>query len=95
MLLVVVAAFPKGAQPVVPTEDLILAHGEVTGHAHRIKEFTKVRVWNAGAERFIQAVDSTQLTHEEHHAATLEAGVIYKQFHQVEDFGEVIQPVRD
>lgn len=51
--------------------DIILAHGEVTGHAHRIvAPTTKARLWDASAERFLQVMETVSLTHEEH--ATIE-----------------------
>src|SRR5207248_11151574 len=56
--------------------------------SHRIKEYTKVRVWSAGAESFLIAQEAVALTHEEHSAAIFEVGVIYKQVYQVEDRSE-------
>jgi hypothetical protein len=92
VLLVKVSAVPKGAKPV--KGDVILAYGEVTGHAHRVIEKEKVHYFDAGAERFLQVLEKTALTHEEHSAVMLERGV-YKQVFQVEDFGVEVRRVAD
>lgn len=77
---------------------VVLAFGEVTGHAHSIKlteaDRQKVRYWDAGAERYLQVLEKVALTHEEHGEITLVPG-IYKQGFQVEDFGEEVRRVTD
>jgi hypothetical protein len=77
---------------------IILAYGEVTGHAHRIDvpdtERSKVRYWDAGAERFLQVMETVALTHEEHGPITLEPG-IYRQGFQVEERGVEVRRVED
>jgi len=76
-----VARLPAGCVEVPPTKDgkVILAWGEVTHHHHRIEGVTveqpKVRLWSAGAERFLQVLTRCELVHEEHSAATLEPGI--------------------
>ena len=91
-----VVAVPSGATEI--TGDVILAYGEVTGHAHQIKlpatERHKVRYWDAGAERFLQVIERVALTHEEHGEIVLDKGV-YRQGFQVEDFGTEIKRVVD
>ena len=57
---------------------LVLAYGEVTGHAHAIYPDAGVlpaKLWDAGAERFLQVMERTTLQHEEHGAIPLDAGV--------------------
>lgn len=93
--LVPVAKLPANAKQEKIDGPVVLAWGEVTFHSHQIKDHANVTVWSAGAERFIKAAHAVQVTHEEHHAATLEPGVIYKQLHQVEDFGEYVRAVAD
>lgn len=98
VLLLRVDSLPKGAKDTTPDGHVILAYGEVTGHAHRIaqtKAAPMVRVWDAGAERFIQVLEATALTHEEHTAVELKAGAIYRQIHQVEERGKEVQRVAD
>lgn len=98
VLLVAVQSLPAGAVDVTPDGDVILAYGEVTGHAHRIvqtKAAPKVRVWSAAGERFLQLVTAeAPLTHEEHDAIALTAP-LYQQIHQVEDFGQEVRRVAD
>ena len=95
VLLVKVNSIPQSAVRSTETGDVILAYGEVTGHAHRIKESTKVQVWNAGAERFIRAMETVSVTHEEHTAVVLEKGATYRQIYQVEERGEEVRRVAD
>jgi putative NADH-flavin reductase len=95
VICIEVESIPVGAQDVTPEGDVILAYGEVTGHAHRIvqtKEAPKVRVWSAGAERFLQVVSAAPLTHEEHATIVLDRP-LYKQVYQVEERGEEVRRV--
>jgi hypothetical protein len=94
VLLVKVAALPNASKDTTKG-DIILAHGEVTGHAHRIKTPAKKAVlWNAGAERFLQAMETVTLTHEEHSAITIEPG-IYRVAIQQEYTPEELRRVAD
>ena len=92
--LVQVSKLPKDAKNVTPEGDVILMHGEQTGHCHRIKEGT-VELFDAGAYRFIKLLEKTALTHEEHSAIFLDKGGIYRQAFQVEDYGTEIKRVAD
>jgi len=92
-------ALPSGAKEIKPeSRGIVLAHGEVTGHAHRIeipaKTRGKVRYWDAGAERYLQVLEQVTLKHEEHGAILLDKG-IYRQAFQVEDFGPEVRRVAD
>ncbi len=53
--------------------DLILAHGEVTGHAHRIKN-KKARAYSRHNQRFLRNDVAVDLTHEEHGTVTIAPG---------------------
>ena len=97
VLLIAVASLPNNAVESTPEGDVILAYGEVTGHAHRIAQTIdapKVRVWSAGAERFLQVIGAASLTHEEHAAVVLDRP-LYRQIHQVEERGEGVRRVAD
>lgn len=108
VLLELVKALPKGAKDITPTDRIVLAHGEVTGHAHAVypevvptprasaKPRTKMpaKLWDAGAERFLQVVEKTALKHEEHAPVPLEPG-IYKVTTQREYSPEEIRKVAD
>lgn len=92
LLVKVASAVPAAAKPVLG--EVILAYGEVTGHAHRVIEKDKAAYFDANAERFLQLAERTALTHEEHSAIILDRGV-YRQAFQVEDFGEEVRRVAD
>ena len=77
--LIRIEKLPAGCVEVQSEGDrVVLAYGEVTGHAHAVygvtKEAPKVRLWSAGAERFLQVLTRCELVHEEHSAAVLEPG---------------------
>lgn len=80
VMLVEVDQIPEFAQPAPVREDgkVVLAWGEVTGHHHRIEtnnSAPSARLWDAGAERYLQVVkDGVHLRHEEHSAAVLPTG---------------------
>ena len=96
VLLQLVNKLPDGVTEI--QGNVVLAYGEVTGHAHVITlpdtERHKVRYWSAGAERFLQVMERVALTHEEHTEIVLDKG-IYRQGFQVEDFGEEVRRVAD
>lgn len=99
VLLQRISTLPADAAPCKVEGDVILAWGEVTGHAHRlkpetVKPFAKGGVWSPTAERFIQALDGAQLTHEEHSTITLPAGT-YRVVQQREYFPDAIRNVAD
>lgn len=90
-----IAELPVHAVEVPPKEGrIVLAYGEVTGHAHALAETTKVREFSFEAERFIQVMEATTLRHEEHAPITLEPG-IYKIHQQREYSPEAIRNVAD
>lgn len=76
VLLQQVKSLPKGAQDVTGKE-IILAFGEVTGHAHRIASghTANCRYWTAQGERFLQVLTTSELRHEEHSTVTLPPGI--------------------
>ena len=56
---------------------IVLAYGEVTGHAHAIYDTTKARLWDVGVERFLQVLAPVSLAHEEHTHVTLQPGIYH------------------
>ncbi len=88
-----IAAIPKGAKAQERRGDIILAEGEVTGHAHRIADPT-VRVWCEDDKRYIEVTTATVLDHEEHGPITLEPG-IYEVLQQREYTDVGLRDVRD
>ena len=94
VLLVEVAAIPAGAKDITG-KDIVLMHGEVTGHAHRIaKPKGKAVLLDVQAERYLQIVSEATVRHEEHAPIVLREGK-YQQAFQVEEQGEEVRRVAD
>ncbi|QLE40260.1 hypothetical protein FD723_07190 [Nostoc sp. C052] len=59
-----------------------LAHGEITGHSHRIQQSNAVQLWAHGSNLFLEVKEpSATLVHEEHRAIELPQGLyrVWKQ----------------
>lgn len=93
-----VSKLPKGATEVQTKGRIVLAHGEVTGHAHAIaegeaREFTMADA--AGAvRRFLQVASEATVKHEEHASIPLPPGV-YEIVQQREYHPEELRNVAD
>lgn len=93
-----VADLPAPAKDVTPNDRIVLAYGEVTGHAHAIapgeaREFSMADA--AGAvRRFLSVVKSAVVRHEEHAPIPLPPGV-YEIVQQREYSPEEIRNVAD
>ena len=92
--MVQVRSIPAEAKPLTIKDRIVLAFGEVTGHAHQIVDKAKARLLDFKAERFLQVLERTALKHEEHSAIFLEKGN-YQQAFQVEEKRKEIQRVAD
>jgi hypothetical protein len=94
VLLVRVADLPQG---VASLDDeagrVILAHGEVTGHAHAVSAMHAC-MYAKDADRYLKVETPTQLTHEEHSAISLDPGV-YKVIRQREYVPQGLRFVAD
>ena len=67
-------AVPDEARPLGTS---ILAHGEVTGHAHRLERAQTGRLWSVGETIFLQVVEKrARLVHEEHAPIELPQGIV-------------------
>lgn len=73
---------------------VILAYGEVTGHAHAICEPEAEMVELETGERFVSTTTGIKLVHEEHATIPLPAGT-YKVTRQREYSPEAIRNVAD
>ena len=92
VLIRTIDAIPVGAKDVTPKDRIVLAYGEVTGHAHAIapdeaREFSLADA--AGAvRRFLNVVSLATVRHEEHAAIPLPPGayeiVIQREYHPEE-----------
>ncbi len=84
-----VKALPSTAVEIPQGTRVVLALGEVTGHAHAITlddGAVNARLFDAGTERFLQVLVASILAHEEHAAIALEPGV-----YRVSKFGDGTQ----
>jgi hypothetical protein len=81
VLLKSIATIPKNAQK---HQGVILAHGEVTGHSHRLQPSDAVQLWVDGNELFLEVKPTgATLIHEEHRTIQLPSG-LYRVWRQRE-----------
>lgn len=72
-------ALPEGLKE---RKNGVLAHGEVTGHRHRIEDPSKAQVFEAlDGLLYVRVIEETRIVHEEHKPITLAPGVyrVYAQ----------------
>jgi hypothetical protein len=92
VLIAAVEQIPQGAQR---RPQLVLARGEVTGHAHRIADPQAAVLWETDGQLFLEVVaESAMVTHEEHAPITLPRG-IYRVWTQREYTPQAIVRVVD
>ena len=90
-----IAEIPADAKPQTVKERVVLAYGEVTGHAHAIHDLDNVDVFvSAEGAMYLQVKDAVDLRHEEHGTITLPAGN-YERVIQREYSPEAIRRVKD
>lgn len=102
VLVVRIDSIPSGASAEESKGRIVLAYGEVTGHAHAIdardaqsfRTKAPVPVFDAQAERFLRVQVEALLRHEEHDAIKLPAGD-YAVIQQREYSPEEIRNVAD
>ena len=81
VLLRQIVSLPLGVQKRVGAT---LAHGEVTGHSHRIQQAHAVQLWVQGNNLFLEVKEPrATLVHEEHRAIELPHG-FYRVWRQRE-----------
>lgn len=88
-----VQALPAKASEVVQSGRVVLAHGEVTGHAHAIAP-GQATEFNLDLQRFLSIADGAEVKHEEHSTVELPAGV-YEIIQQSEYSPQEIRNVAD
>jgi hypothetical protein len=95
VLLQPIAAIPSSAKLVVGKSDIVLAEGEVTGHAHRIrKPKSRVKQYLDGPVLYLEVLEPVTVTHEEHGPLILEPG-FYERRIQVETWMDEVRQVMD
>lgn len=93
-----VAKIPNGAKAKKNKDRIVLAYGEVTGHAHAIaepqaKEYTMEQAEGA-VRRFLEVASGADVKHEEHATIQLPPG-FYEIIQQREYTPEAIRNVAD
>ena len=73
----------------------VLAEGEATGHAHRILETERAKIWEFQGQRYLEVREAAvTLVHDEHAAITIGPGY-YRFWQQREYTPRGIEVVRD
>jgi hypothetical protein len=97
VLLCAIDAIPSSAKP-VPSEDdrVVVALGELTGHAHAFAACNAQMLRDKGSHRSFLVIDKggARLCHEEHHPILVPEGR-YELLHQREYTPEMPRHVRD
>lgn len=75
-------------------DSVVLAYGEVTGHAHRLSAPGGIASYSLAGETFVQLTQPGKVTHEEHDPIALSEGT-YKVVRQREYTPERIVRVSD
>jgi hypothetical protein len=80
-----------------PTEDnrVVLAHGEVTGHAHAVYDPSSVALLSEGDGTFLVGKKDADLRHEEHAPVPVKEGVGYEVIIQREYREQEVRRVLD
>ena len=71
LLFVPCVTIPTDAKP---QEDGVIARGETTGHAHRIRQGMQAMLMITAAMAYVKAVEETAVDHEEHATVMLPIG---------------------
>ena len=95
VLVTPVTEIPSDARKATGRGSIVVAEGEMTGHAHRIrKPGRKVERFDRNGDMFLKVAEPTTVEHEEHGAVTLEPGVYIVQ-RQVEVWLDEVRQVAD
>ena len=91
VLLDSVAAVPEGARP---RPGVVLAYGEVTGHAHRVEPREAALLFEHEGDLYLRVSQEATLLHEEHRPIVLPPGS-YRVWRQREYTPQEIRVVVD
>ena len=90
-----VSKMPRGAKAQQPHGRIVLAYGEVTGHAHAIHDLDHVDVYvGAEGQLYLRVKEAVDLKHEEHDTIAIPPGN-YERVIQREYSPEAIRNVAD
>ena len=93
-VILTAATLPKGALREERNGDVVLAYGEVTGHAHRIAT-KKVSLWSKDDQRYIVVDETAELSHEEHGVHIVAPGTYKVSIQRVYTLGGDVRAVAD
>lgn len=93
VLIISVDSLPSGAVQEEVADRIVLAYGEVTGHAHAL-DSTLAVAYRHKEERFLEARQGATVVHEEHGPIVLPPG-FYQVVRQREYTPTEIRPVCD
>ena len=95
VLIHAVANIPATAQPYkLDRNRIVLAYGEVTGHAHAIEDLGAVEAFEDNGKVYLRIKGDAAVKHEEHGAIHLPVG-LYRVTIQREYSPEAIRNVQD
>lgn len=69
--------------------NIVLAEGEATGHAHRLKSIAAITMYMIAAKRFIEVQEQATLFHEEHGKIDLDPGWYEINLQREYDLGQI------
>lgn len=96
VLIVPVKEIPSGVTEVARENDnVVLAHGEVTGHSHRIPSRAAKLFKTESDQRFMRVTAPVALLHEEHTKVTIPPGSYKIRIHKEYAPGELAREVQD
>lgn len=94
VLLIPVRSIPRSATAQKTKGRIVLAHGEVTGHAHTVDAHQATLSIAEGGVTYLTVEQLTEVQHQEHAPVTLQPGK-YKVVRQREYTPEAIRNVAD
>lgn len=74
VILKKIDTIPQAAKKVIVKDQIILAEGETTGHAHRILDLVGTKLLQSGSVMYLHLDQPKALVHEEHGKLTIEPG---------------------
>ena len=76
VLLNPIKSLPKKAKKTTTRDNgrVILAYGEVTGHAHAVMDCPEIETYEADGKTYLRIKESVDLVHEEHTNHTISPG---------------------
>lgn len=93
VLIEYVADMPTGGRAIAPSSrGYVVAEGEHTGHAHVMEAEGVLEMREVDGVLYARIASPVALSHEEHHAQTIQAGVV--KFGRVQEFDHFAEEAR-